>query len=122
VSLPRAATLQNDFGTAADPGSNTFRCNSAAATLQAVGPGGDVFANVGEPAGAGVVLSFEGNTWDHAPPSTAISAAATDPASGIDLFVFGGAGFNGPTVDTAGADASSTPACPAGRVAGPTGL
>jgi hypothetical protein len=111
------ASMIPDFGTATDPGNNTFRCNSAAA----IGlPGGDVYIDVRSALQPAVALPFEGNTWDHAPPTTTVGPY-TSEAVGTDVFVLAddaGAPF-GVVVDTADASAASTPPCPAGRVAGP---
>jgi hypothetical protein len=108
--------LETDFGTAADPGNNTFRCN-AAPTSANIGPGSDVFiAAAHDPA---VTIPFEGNVWDHAPPTTVVAPYNTAPP-GTDVSLVGSSGVaDGPLLDTADASTASTPPCPPGRVAGP---
>jgi Protein of unknown function (DUF1565) len=96
-----------DFGTAMDPGGNTFRCNSWAPAptccTRCVGGctgcvgGGDVLVDT---PGKTPPLPFEGNVWDHAPPLVS--------PQGDDVVL-----YSGPSVDFAKASAASTPACPA---------
>jgi hypothetical protein len=110
--------LSTDFGTAADPGNNIFRCNSTPPDLVAGNlTGFDLFIQFSTPPPAGPPIPFEGNVWDHAPP-TAI--AAPDAPAGADIFLQtdGGAPPE-PRLDVADAAAASIPACPNGRVAGP---
>jgi hypothetical protein len=121
--LTQDPVMATDFGTAADPGHNTFRCNSVPPerALGGVGgPGADVFLSfpVGQP--ASVTVPFEGNAWDHAPPTTTVAPWA-NAAPGTDVYNVGDptAGPVGPTLDTANATATDMPPCPAGRVAGP---
>jgi hypothetical protein len=65
-----------DFGTADDPGNNTFSCNASPA-------GGDVVLDV---TGSGAsAFDFAGNFWDHSPPSVAFNTTKED----IDLSVPG---------------------------------
>jgi hypothetical protein len=115
------SSLESDFGTAADPGGNTFRCNSVPPT-QGNGQGVDVFVDFDGVANPPVTIPFEGNTWDHTPPTTAITYP--NPAPGTDLwYVSNPSGTPvvalGPTIDNANASAATTPPCPAGRVPGP---
>jgi hypothetical protein len=114
TSVPNDPSLM-DFGTATDPGKNTFRCNSEPPGITATGQGADVFVylmNFQVP--ANVVIPFEGNVWDHAPPTTAIYS--TGPARGTDVWIYP----DHPTLDTANATADADAgACPAGRVPGP---
>ncbi len=88
--------LTLDFGTAHDPGGNTFRCNSSLAADASSGLSADFGVYVPN-APPGSSVPCEGNAWDHAPPT------------GDDLVA------TGPSVDTANAVAGSAPACPAGR-------
>ncbi len=97
-----ANPLLTDFGTAADPGKNVFRCNSMPSP--AANPGGDLFITSGA-RGAGT-LSFAGNAWDHA----TLTQSTTLTPNGIDLVV----PSPGPAVTLTGATVS-TVACPAGR-------
>jgi hypothetical protein len=62
-----------DFGTTAEAGGNHFRCNAFKS-----GGGGNDVAIVG--ATSGSLLSFDGNFWDHVPPTT----STTDPT---DVFL-----------------------------------
>ena len=89
-SAPAATTLAlaaTNFGTAGDPGNNTFRCSTAS------------FPNVLfqlSTNDAGVPpIPFEGNTWDHAPPVSGVDYSAT-----------------GVTLDVANASTTSVPPCP----------
>lgn len=63
--------LAADFGTAADPGANHFRCNSSPNRMFG---GGDVRISVSN----GAPAAFVGNSWDHVPPSQS-------KANGADL-------------------------------------
>lgn len=98
-----------DFGTAADPGKNIFRCNSVRE-----GAGGDVMitGDLWDPemTWAGT-LSLVGNAWDHVPPSL----LTTDPPpNGIDISV-----LYAPHTDVDRRNATlSTAVCPSGRVPG----
>jgi hypothetical protein len=110
--------LSTDFGTAADPGNNTFRCNSTPPDQVVANlTGFDLFIQFSTPPPAGPPIPFEGNVWDHAPPT---GIAAPDAPAGADIFLQtdGGAPLE-PMVDVADAAAASIPACPNGRVAGP---
>lgn len=90
-----------DFGTATDPGGNTFRCNSWAPTCCTnCDSGGDV---VVETPGKTPTVPFEGNVWDHAPPLVS--------PQGDDVVL-----YSGPSVDFANASAATAPACPAAHV------
>ncbi len=62
-----------DFGTAADPGGNTFSCNSNGTN------GADVYFHLSSASDA-TVLQMVGNSWDHAVPSTT-------SADGSDILV-----------------------------------
>jgi hypothetical protein len=108
--------LETDFGTAADPGNNTFRCNAVPASAND-GPGSDVFiAAAPDPT---VTIPFEGNVWDHAPATTVVGPYNAAPP-GTDVSLVGSSGVpDGPLLDTADASTASTPPCPPGRVAGP---
>jgi hypothetical protein len=90
------ANVKVNFGTSQDPGGNVFRCNYSEVT-RTDGNGGDVLVHL--PGATNVVLPFEGNTWDHAPPS------------GNDFVIQGGV-----VVDTADASAADSPACPDGSI------
>ena len=59
-----------DFGTAAVPGENVFRCNSRSAGTNP--PGGDVVIDL--PFAPGNVFAFSGNIWDHEVPTRATFA------------------------------------------------
>jgi hypothetical protein len=115
---------RTDFGTAMDPGSNVFRCNSTPPSLRASGPGGDLILDVEYPAISSPVIPFEGNVWDHAPPRVAVLPATSQASVGLDLFEYGADG-GAPELQADTADASTapdgpaTPACPPGRVPGP---
>ncbi len=66
-------------------------------------------------------VRFEGNVWDHAPPTVA-SVAPGNAAPGTDVLVDSDdAGVSlGATIDIADASsAADGPPCPTGRVAGP---
>jgi hypothetical protein len=115
----------SDFGTATSPGGNRFQCNSGWAVDNA---GGDVFMQMRVNVPAPAVVPFEGNIWDHKPPTTdfAPDTAPTYPR-GIDVLEYAvpsGADGGGPpqllggAIDTAGATTMSIP-CPPNRVAGP---
>jgi hypothetical protein len=58
-------TTVPDFGTPQSPGQNVFHCNSS--TLQGYGDGGDVWIQL--PYNGPATLPFEGNEWDHSPPT-----------------------------------------------------
>jgi hypothetical protein len=95
-----------DWGNAADPGNNVFACNSS----QIVGAKGfDLFANFAT--GTTATLSFRSNKWDHVPPTTVATLAAS--ANGQDFVNIPAATF-----DFTGAAAANV-TCPAGHVAGP---
>jgi hypothetical protein len=98
-----AATLMTDFGTAADPGGNVFACNSS--------PTGKINGDivVYALANGAVALPFEGNAWDHAPPTTAAQSVATN---GTDFLL---PDSQAPNPTTTGATAAGI-TCPAGRV------
>jgi hypothetical protein len=85
-----------DFGTEADPGRNTFVCNSSVHD----GAGHDVWLDTGLASGQ---VRFVGNRWDHDAPTRG-GAHAPD---GTDLVVRPG----GPMVDAAGSSNHRT-ACP----------
>jgi hypothetical protein len=124
-ALPTDPNRQSDFGTATSPGGNTFQCNSGWATDNA---GGDVYVQMRVDVPAPAVIPFEGNIWDHKPPTTAFAAdtAPTTPR-GIDVLEYGvpsGADGGGPpqllggAIDTTNAKTASIP-CPPNHVAGP---
>jgi hypothetical protein len=123
--LPTDPSEQSDFGTAASPGGNVFRCNSAWAGMA----GGDVFMEMTKPEPPSVavpVVSFEGNSWDHAPPTTVLTdASITTVPRGLDVYVYGspsgadgGLQPVGGAIDTAAASIATIP-CPDGSVPGP---
>jgi hypothetical protein len=94
-----------DWGSAAEAGNNVFACNSS----EIVGAKGlDLYANF---AATAATLSFRGNKWDHVPPTTVTTLAAS--ANGQDFVNIPAATFD----FTGGAAANVT--CPAGHVAGP---
>lgn len=68
-----------DFGTTADPGKNTFRCNSGPGDAGLVG--GDIVFD--EQNIAGPTVAFDGNYWDQAPPTT--NLGTTPPRNGLDI-------------------------------------
>jgi hypothetical protein len=121
--LPTDPAHRIDFGTASSPGGNRFRCNSATpALLTATGgrAGTDVEVDVEVDQAPNVVLSFEGNVWDHAPPTAATDGARVGnlPAGvdGVDVHEYGNdAGPLGATIDVADASTSAYD-CPDGRV------
>jgi hypothetical protein len=116
---PTPSNLISDFGTAADPGNNTFRCNSVPSALGAVQGSGDVFVLDESAMQSPVTIPFEGNVWDHAPPTTTI-APDLSPAAGMDIAIVGDAGaVLTLSLDVADATATSVPPCPVNRVAGP---
>jgi hypothetical protein len=88
-----------DFGAQHDPGQNEIRCNS-----RANGGGYDLFVSTS--ANGPVTLTFDGNTWDHAPPSLASSTSA---ANGTDAVVVPAK----VSITTSGATQGTT-ACPQG--------
>src|SRR6266511_1270525 len=97
----RLASPVSDFGTRDDPGRNVFRCNSSSVSTL---PGADLRVFTG---GDGTVsLPFWGNTWDHAPPTSAIAES-----NGIDILMLS---TQPPVVDANGASTSSD-ACPSGH-------
>ena len=98
-----AATRITDFGTAGDPGGNVFACNSSATTKI----NGDVIVDAA--ANGVVTLPFEGNAWDHVPPT---SAARSSAANGTDLQL---PDTLAPAPNTTGATEANI-TCPAGRV------
>jgi hypothetical protein len=126
--LSNDPTLQSDFGTASDPGGNEFRCNSVPANLAAGGyPGGDVWMDLRVPTPSAVVVPFQGNVWDHAPPTLLFANGTAPVPNGIDVMVYatpadGGADATsmlvGGSLDTSHATTSSL-ACPANSVPGP---
>lgn len=89
-----------DFGTASDAGNNEVRCNSRA------GSNATYDVHVGAAANGAFTLSFRGNAWDHAPPTTGSSAAA---ANGTDAVVESAS----VTLDTSNGWSTGS-ACPAG--------
>jgi hypothetical protein len=124
-ALPTDPSLQSDFGTATSPGGNTFQCNSGWAADNA---GGDVYMQMRVDVPAPVVVPFEGNIWDHAPPTTdyAPDTVPTTPR-GIDVLQYAlpsGADGGGPpqpmggAIDTANAKTASI-TCPPDRAPGP---
>jgi hypothetical protein len=122
------SSLGYDFGTAMDPGNNTFRCNTVGANGPD-GPGGDILFLWYQQQTPPLTLSMEGNTWDHSPPTRWVSAIGPGvllPPIGIDLFLTGTmisstgtAPLMSADADTANASASTMPPCPVGRPAGP---
>jgi hypothetical protein len=120
--LPTDVSKQSDFGTAASPGGNVFRCNSGWEGTT----GGDVFVEMSAPEPPSVpvpVVPFEGNSWDHVPPTTIVTdgGVLTVPR-GLDVYVYGtrsGAdgGWQpvGGAIDTADASIASIE-CPDGNV------
>jgi hypothetical protein len=116
--MPAGAPAGIDFGTASDPGDNTFSCNSTAAVLGSLA-GGDVLLEGEAPQQPPVTLAFEGNVWDHVPPQVFASSDPNAGPAGMDVFVYKSGSSSsspyGPQMDAAGATATST-ACPSGRV------
>jgi hypothetical protein len=107
----------SDFGSATDPGNNTFRCNSAPPALLGYGPGADVYSLAYAASSPSGTIPFEGNVWDHAPP-TVVKAPFPAP-QGTDVYILtNDAGVPlGATFDVADASfAADGPPCPAGRV------
>ena len=98
-----------DFGTAADPGSNVFRCNS--------GPednGGDLYfwGNAEDPEATWRgTIHLAGNAWDHVPPTV---QTVNPPPNGSDIAL-----LFAPHIQLDLARSTlSTAACPSGRVPG----
>ncbi len=107
-----------DFGTAQDPGNNTFRCNSAPAVL-APAAGSDVRMEF-RTAVPVVAVPFEGNLWDHAPPSVSTASwTAAPPGTDVWLAATDAGAPMGGSFDFANGTTVATPPCPPGRVAGP---
>ena len=102
-----------DFGNPSAVGANVFRCNAAVEqeTNLASGStlGGDVFFSWGGESSYSPL--FEGNTWDHSPPTTRVAVSSSE--AGIDVLVEGVV-----TLDTGGAKVS-TLACPSLHARGP---
>jgi hypothetical protein len=121
-------SLGYDFGTASDPGNNTFRCNTVG-SVGPDGPGGDFLLGWFQQQVPALNIPAEGNTWDHSPPTTWVSAigpGAYNPPIGMDLYLTGTtvdptgmSPLMSAGVDAANATASATPPCPPGRPAGP---
>ena len=89
ASLNDADLLRIDFGSPSTAGNNVFRCNSSTQAEANSGSGstsgGDVFfaaATTGSTS-----LNFEGNTWDHVPPTAEVGVSSVDP--GIDILAQG---------------------------------
>ncbi|MCU1277436.1 MAG: hypothetical protein JWM53_982 [bacterium] len=89
-----------DWGSAADPGNNTFACNSSG---HAGGTGADFVFSVA--AGSTVTIPLRSNKWDHVPPMTSATAA-----NGLDLLNIGAV-----PVDTTGAALAGI-TCPTGHI------
>jgi hypothetical protein len=98
-----ATTRIPDFGTADDPGGNVFACNSS--------PSGKINGDIVVDAVADgpLALPFEGNAWDHVPPTSAPRASA---ANGTDVSF---PDMLAPTPSTTGATEAGI-TCPAGRI------
>jgi hypothetical protein len=116
------AGFLSDFGNATDSGGNTFRCNSAAAAVQPFGGGADVVTDMAQPQPM-LVLPFEGNVWDHAPPTQTVGSPESAEPIGVDVFSVSMADAGlavDPTIDVGHASTTDGgPPCPAGNVAGP---
>jgi hypothetical protein len=112
-----------DFGNAGDPGKNTFRCNSVPAQFADAsvgGEGADVLVTFPVTQPPSVTVPFEGNTWDHAPPTAIVAPWASAKAgTDVDYSRDPDAGPAGPVLDTANARPMNMPPCTLGRVAGP---
>lgn len=89
-----------DLGTPEAPGHNSMRCSSAPRASGRALP--DVRLELAAPGG---VLAIAGNTWDHTPPTEGSD-------NGADLSV---TRARPGRVDASGAEATTTPACPADR-------
>jgi hypothetical protein len=121
TQLPsNGASLTFDFGTASDKGQNTFSCNSAPASLQTFGAGADVIMEFRTPEPV-VTVPFEGNFWDHHPPTVGTSSwVPPSTPVGTDVWLAADAGvLMGGNIDSDGATAVTPGPCPSGRVAGP---
>jgi hypothetical protein len=124
TALPsNGASLHFDFGTATEAGNNIFSCNSAPTVIAGAGAGADVQMEfqTQQPV---VTLPFEGNVWDHVPPTVSTGSwkpnvpGAAPP--GVDIWLAGAdAGLLGGNVDPANGTVVDVGPCPAGRVAGP---
>ncbi len=96
-----------DFGTAADPGSNVFRCNSAPVSVSRF-VGGDVV--IESDADPSVVLPFAGNYWDRSVP---LLGDASNRRNGTDIAVL--SPNSAPMFDTSNPQLSPD-TCPAGQL------
>jgi hypothetical protein len=94
-----ATAAPSDFGTAADPGNNVFRCNSSR-----TGKGADILVHLS----GGPMIPFAGNAWDHSPPEVQVGPA---PRNGTDIARFY---ETSPTLDITNATVSAIE-CPAGQ-------
>jgi hypothetical protein len=121
-SLPTGPSQRTDFGTASSPGGNSFRCNALPAAES--GAGADIVVDI-ESARQPIVVPFEGNVWDHNPPTTFISQTVSGYANGTDVFEWGDDGGADGSLQPLGAaiDVSNgstvTTLCPSGTVTGP---
>jgi hypothetical protein len=102
---PPATRSVIDFGTAADPGNNTFACNSHASNAV----GYDVWIHLSSTSDPALAMAFAGNAWNR--DGVSATAGGTD---GNDLVVTTSTG-TAPTVDTSG-QKTSVPTCTGGRV------
>jgi hypothetical protein len=123
TSLPTDPSEQSDFGTASDPGGNSFHCNSTPGPSWS--PGGDLFVDVRLMQPPSVLLPFVGNVWDHAAPTTVIAGPDNAFPNGTDVYEYGDdGGADGAAqpfearIDVSGASTVAYP-CPSGRVPGP---
>jgi hypothetical protein len=104
----------SDFGSATDPGGNTFRCNSTQPPAAPGFAGGDVFVYTLEQQQPNLIVPFEGNVWDHAPP-TLLNGAWETITNGLDLYTYAADGGTGALADYADASTGDG-GCPSGMV------
>jgi hypothetical protein len=105
-----AEETTSDFGTAAEPGMNVFRCNSPSnGNMKAFA--GDVLIQA--PPSSTPQVTLVGNDWDHSPVVPRGLASAKD---GADLTIVDSA--PSAPVDTSNARLASD-VCPSGRTPGP---
>jgi hypothetical protein len=66
-----------------------------------------------------ITIPFEGNVWDHVPPTMTIGPLSPAVRATDIYIVSDGVTPPGPAIDAANASAASTPPCAAGHGDGP---